>query len=168
MDDVLEPIWELLGLFIVALILGLIGTAIGQTRGRPEAGFLWGFLLGPIGWLIIVLGPNPKKQKEEDEMRNRVQTTLIMQAQQLAELRALRESLSTRRAPTTEIKEDKYWVRLKERELGPIDRLELIELFSSGKIGLETQVAPDTETGSRIYSALANEIPSLKSIGRGK
>jgi hypothetical protein len=45
-------------------LLGAIGAAIGQSRGRPLAGFLWGCCLGPLGWLIIGCGPNltPRQQ----------------------------------------------------------------------------------------------------------
>lgn len=36
----------------------LIGAAIGQTKGRAGAGFFFGLLLGPIGWLIVAVGPD--------------------------------------------------------------------------------------------------------------
>lgn len=116
----------------------------------------------------MILGPNPKKQKEEEEKRNHEQAMQQMQARHLNELKALRESISAGGKSAHEIKEDLYWVRLKEKEVGPIGKLELIELFSSGKIGLEAQVAPDTEGGKRDYRALADEIPILKSLGRPK
>ena len=166
MDELADQLTDLTQLFIIALVFGLIGTAIGQARGRAGAGFLYGFLLGPLGWLILILGPNPKKQKEEEEKRNQEQTMLRIQTQHLAELKAIRESMSPKLASQSLIKEDLYWVRVKERELGPIGKIEIMELFSSGKIGLESQVALDTETGSRIYRTLADEIPTLKSIGR--
>ena len=44
--------------FLAAVISGAIGLAIGRARGRPEAGFLWGFFLSFIGWLVIALGPD--------------------------------------------------------------------------------------------------------------
>jgi len=43
---------------LVWLVLGLIGGAIGSRKGRTGAGFLFGILLGPIGWIVILLGPD--------------------------------------------------------------------------------------------------------------
>ena len=44
-------------LFIWA-IMALVGYLIGKSKSRPTAGFIWGLLLGPIGWLIIAIGPD--------------------------------------------------------------------------------------------------------------
>jgi len=44
-------------LFFIALIQGVIGAAIGSTKKRAFEGFLWGFLLSFIGWIIIALRP---------------------------------------------------------------------------------------------------------------
>jgi len=41
-----------------ALIGGLVGYAIGKGKGRPEAGAIWGALLGVLGWIVIAAGPN--------------------------------------------------------------------------------------------------------------
>lgn len=40
------------------IVFALIGYGIGQYKGRPLAGFLWGLLLGPIGWLVILTSPD--------------------------------------------------------------------------------------------------------------
>lgn len=40
------------------LFCALVGLLIGQKKKRPTAGFLWGLILGPIGWLIVAVGPN--------------------------------------------------------------------------------------------------------------
>lgn len=49
--------WEIL---IATTVMGVIGALIGQIKSRVLAGFVWGFFLGPIGWAIIILGPNAK------------------------------------------------------------------------------------------------------------
>ena len=43
-----------LALFIC---FGAPGFLIGAKKGRPLAGLLWGMVLGPIGWLVVWLGP---------------------------------------------------------------------------------------------------------------
>lgn len=45
------------------IAFGAIGMLIGQHKGRPLAGLFWAMLLGPIGWLLIALGPNLDKPK---------------------------------------------------------------------------------------------------------
>ena len=40
------------------LLFGWIGLLIGQRKGRPTGGFLLGVLLGPLGWLVVALGPS--------------------------------------------------------------------------------------------------------------
>ena len=45
--------------FWIWVILGaLIGVAIGLRKGRVGAGFFFGLLLGPIGWLLVAVGPD--------------------------------------------------------------------------------------------------------------
>ena len=48
-------------LVIYWVIIGtLIGALIGQRKQRAVAGAFFGFLLGPLGWLMIALGPSMK------------------------------------------------------------------------------------------------------------
>lgn len=35
-----------------------VGAAFGSNKGRIGAGFWYGFFFGPIGWLVIAIGPN--------------------------------------------------------------------------------------------------------------
>lgn len=39
-------------------VMAAIGWRIGQRRGRSAAGAVWGFLLGPFGWLLVWFGPD--------------------------------------------------------------------------------------------------------------
>lgn len=45
-------------LFLWGLVGGLVGLAIGRAKGRPDAGFIWGALLGVLGWIVVAAGPN--------------------------------------------------------------------------------------------------------------
>ncbi len=40
------------------IIFGGIGALIGRNKKRELAGFLWGMFLGPLGWLLVAVGPD--------------------------------------------------------------------------------------------------------------
>lgn len=42
---------------VAVVVWTLIGLGIGAARGRAAFGLLLGFLLGPIGWLIVLILP---------------------------------------------------------------------------------------------------------------
>jgi len=43
-----------------AIIGALVGAIIGRSKGRSGAGAFLGLLLGPIGWLVVAVGPDMK------------------------------------------------------------------------------------------------------------
>lgn len=48
--------------FLSAFVLfGAVGAVIGQRKGRTAAGLCWGLVLGPIGWLLVGLGPSRRE-----------------------------------------------------------------------------------------------------------
>lgn len=47
---------------IIFAVLALVGALIGQHKGRTGFGAILGFLLGPIGWLIVALMPSNEQQ----------------------------------------------------------------------------------------------------------
>lgn len=49
----------LFGIICVCGALGaVVGGLIGNIKGRPLAGAIWGFFLGPIGWVVILVAPD--------------------------------------------------------------------------------------------------------------
>lgn len=42
-------------ILFAAAVGGGIGALIGSAKGNTKAGFWWGFLLGPIGWIIMAV-----------------------------------------------------------------------------------------------------------------
>ena len=61
----MDAIAYLIEIIIWVIIMSLIGAAIGARRGRGEAGFLFGLLLGPLGWVIILIGPDYRRKCPE-------------------------------------------------------------------------------------------------------
>lgn len=53
-------------LFVLTLLwfvlFGAIGMLIGAKKGRALAGLVFSMLLGPIGWLLIFLGPDVRER----------------------------------------------------------------------------------------------------------
>jgi hypothetical protein len=47
------------------LLSALAGAVIGKFRGRAFVGGLVGLLLGPVGWLLILLGPDHRAKCPE-------------------------------------------------------------------------------------------------------
>jgi hypothetical protein len=47
-----------------AVIGGIVGAMIGQKKGRTGEGGALGAILGPLGWLVVALGPDYKAENE--------------------------------------------------------------------------------------------------------
>lgn len=164
----------LLGLIIFWIICGLFGGAIGRDRGR-EDGFLFGFFLGPLGLIILYLGPNPRKEKQEREIRLfELRRAEERHQSQLAEMRAQIDRLNAKPGAepskafrnTLDPEGEWYWVKHFERdkEHGPITRPDLLDLFAAKKIQLDTLIARDRGDLPKEFRTLAEEIPVLRML----
>ena len=171
----------LLGLILFWILCGFAGGKLGSSLGRND-GFIFGFLLGPLGVLIlwvICFGSSPKKEKEERERRWMEQRRAEERHEaQLAEMRALVDTLtpkqnanSPKSAPIKFANDEEwYWVKhfVKDKEHGPITRSDLLDLFSGRKIDLDTLVARERGESQKEFQALGEEIPGLKMLAENK
>lgn len=48
----MDALLSLFGVLAIGAVNAVIGALIARKAGREGSGALWGFLLGPIGWLI--------------------------------------------------------------------------------------------------------------------
>jgi len=114
------------------IIASLIGAAIGQSKGRTGAGLVLGFLLGPIGWILIILGPNPKKKEKED---SEAAERFIARRRQDEHMKKM-EILASRNNAVTESPE-KWRVSVSGTEIGAFDLPGLKLLLKSIKASKE-------------------------------
>lgn len=56
---------DVLTLVIIGVFCALIGAVVGSAKGQPGAGFWLGFLLGPIGILIVAVMKDSKLNRVE-------------------------------------------------------------------------------------------------------
>ncbi len=123
---------------IYALLLcSLIGIAIGQTRGRPIAGFFLGLLIGPIGWLLVLVGPNPKKKKEDAEKQTLMQHQLAMQKAQLDALQRIQSQSTTRNVPPPPGRVSTVRIAKDGHDLGDIDIPKVKLMLRIGELSLQ-------------------------------
>lgn len=52
-------------LIYLAVTLG-VAIAIGAWKGRVFGSLVWSLSLGPLGWIIVALGPNMTVKKSDD------------------------------------------------------------------------------------------------------
>lgn len=60
MEDLTALIGSTVAMYLVSYLLvgGIIGYFIGKSKNRTSAGFWFGFFLGIIGWVIVLVGPD--------------------------------------------------------------------------------------------------------------
>lgn len=56
--DVVTGYW-----LMAAVVCLVVGALVGKTKQRTAAGAIWGFVLGPIGWLLVALGPDAAQRQ---------------------------------------------------------------------------------------------------------
>lgn len=50
--------WALLLALVVGVLCAEVGRRLGAPKDRAVPGMVWGLLLGPLGWIVILLSPD--------------------------------------------------------------------------------------------------------------
>jgi hypothetical protein len=51
------------------LLFVAVGAVLGWWRGRTGEGIVWALVLGPIGWVVILVKPQPKPPAQPPPLR---------------------------------------------------------------------------------------------------
>ena len=51
------------------LLFVAVGAVLGWWRGRTAEGIVWALVLGPIGWVVILVKPRPKPPARPPPLR---------------------------------------------------------------------------------------------------
>ena len=51
------------------LLFIAVGALLGWWRGRTAEGIVWALVLGPIGWIVILVKPRPKPPAQPPPLR---------------------------------------------------------------------------------------------------
>ncbi len=52
------------------LLFIAVGALLGWWRGRTTEGIVWALVLGPIGWVVILVKPRPEPRAEPPPLRH--------------------------------------------------------------------------------------------------
>lgn len=148
--------------FALFVACTLFGAYLGQRRGRTTAGLLWSFFLGPVGWCIILLGPNPRRDAEARAEQERQRRTDDLQRQHLEELRQLRAEIWGQPKAEDAVG---YYLRTGDKVRGPLDMSQLLDLLAERKLTLDTEVAPAANPGQ--WSPLSQVLPGSIRVRQG-
>jgi hypothetical protein len=53
------------GFLIWILVCGGVGFLIGRSRDQAASGIIWGAILGPIGWIVVLCLPDNRPKCPE-------------------------------------------------------------------------------------------------------
>ena len=56
-------------MFWWSLLFVAVGALLGWWRGRPFEGIVWAWVLGPIGWIVILARPRPVTRPQPPPLR---------------------------------------------------------------------------------------------------
>lgn len=123
---------------LASATFGALGYAIGNTEpGSGPLGALLGLLLGPIGWVIVILLNMSKKSSRERFESLQFQRYEVLRAERAAD--ALREAT---RPPVTNVR-----IRREEKVIGSWDVHQIREFLQNGTLCWEDEYFDPAQKG---------------------
>jgi hypothetical protein len=115
--------------FLIWIFSMIIGCMIGAAKDRVGSGFVWSFLFGPLGVLVVLCLPNLKKQKEEADRKQQLALQLQLQQAQLQKLDQIHRSV-----PPPPGYEPKLRIASNGQDLGEMPVATVKLMLKSGKL----------------------------------
>ncbi len=115
---------------IIWIFSMIIGCMIGAAKDQTVSGFIWSFLFGPLGVLVVVCLPNRKKQREEAERKQQFAIQLQLQQAQLLKL----EQMQMKAPPPPPGYEPRLRIASNGQDLGEIPVGAVTLMLRSGKL----------------------------------
>lgn len=136
-----SPIFLILG---GALVSAGIGAVIGNFKRQSQAGFWLGLLLGPIGWIIVMLMPETGRQCPEckggvpNDARKCRHCGSSLTSQSQTENLGNRNNLN--------LSESGYFAIVGQETIGPYSAIELCNMWRQHKIDGKTLCAKNGDS----------------------
>jgi hypothetical protein len=136
-------------LFVAVPISALIGLLIGNTRNRPGAGVAFSLLLGPIGWLIVLLGPDCRRKCQFCAEVIKPEARICPHCQQ--------DLFKTSPSAQPYIPNGMAWYYADESQnvFGPVSLEELNAMVAEGTISIDTQIC---RVGSKNWAPVSGVV----------
>ncbi|WP_341327253.1 hypothetical protein [Methylotuvimicrobium sp. KM2] len=123
-------------IFTIWIFSMIIGVLIGNAKGRAISGFVWSFLFGPLGVLVVLCLSNLKKQKELLEQKQVLAGQMKLQQAQLeAQLQHLQQLKQSN--PGENLLNKTYRIAKNGKEMGEMSVSKLKLLLKSGHLTTE-------------------------------
>jgi len=152
-----------LGYYTIALVLyvmvfGLVGWVIGERKGRPEAGFLFGALLGPIGWLIVAVGPDVKAAEATTRLKKCPFCAELVQPEAKV-CKHCGKDIAPVFQTTLSASKEKFYYATDGEQQGPVDAGDLKLMWQDGLITNDTLVIRE---GDPEWRRIRDYLPLLR------
>jgi type II secretory pathway pseudopilin PulG len=117
--------------FFIWIFSIIIGCLIGSARGQLVSGFVWSFILGPLGVIVVLCLPNLKKAEDDVKAAYLAQKQMQLQEAQLRQLQEL-----TERATPPPVSESTvvYHVERNGKDLGEMSVSKIRQMLRAGTL----------------------------------